>query len=255
MGFCTSFARLILILFNVIFWLSGVAILAIGIWILVDPDIQEYQEVIKDATDEEFLKVGAYILMGFGAFVFLVGFSGCCGAIRKSKCLLGFYMFFLLCVFAGELAAGVYVAVHKGEAEDKLDEGLKTSIKEHYGDSIQSAWDLVQKELKCCGGQGATDYDGSKWQTTQKNNVKVPTSCCILGSDGMPLNETLCQKGTDQTYVYKDVGCKGALVDWIDDHSMVVIGVGCGIAALELIGLVCAFCFCRHMNDEKYESA
>merc|ERR1711963_965312 len=83
--------------------------------------------------DEDTLRTAAYILIGFGAFVFLVGFCGCCGAIRRSKCLLGFYIFFLIVVCAGELAAGVYVAIYRGEAEDKLDAGLQKSIKERYG--------------------------------------------------------------------------------------------------------------------------
>ena len=69
--------------------LSGVAILGVGIWILADPNLEDYIEVIH-TTDQEYFKITAYILIAFGAFVFLVGFCGCCGAIRNSKCLLGF---------------------------------------------------------------------------------------------------------------------------------------------------------------------
>ena len=69
--------------------LSGVAVLGVGIWILVDPDLQDYIDVIH-VTDEEYFKYAAYILIAFGAFVLVVGFCGCCGAIRNSKCMLGF---------------------------------------------------------------------------------------------------------------------------------------------------------------------
>ena len=33
------------------------------------------------------------------------------------------------------------------QAEDKLDSGLEKSIKEHYGETLKGAWDLVQKEV------------------------------------------------------------------------------------------------------------
>lgn len=72
-----------------VFQLSGVAILGVGIWFLVDPNLQDYIDVIH-TSDEEYFRNAAYLLIAFGAFIFLVGFSGCCGAIRNSKCLLGF---------------------------------------------------------------------------------------------------------------------------------------------------------------------
>lgn len=35
------------------------------------------------------LRPGVYILIGAGSLVMLVGFFGCCGAVRESQCLLG----------------------------------------------------------------------------------------------------------------------------------------------------------------------
>lgn len=35
------------------------------------------------------VRPGVYILIGAGALVMLVGFFGCCGAVRESQCLLG----------------------------------------------------------------------------------------------------------------------------------------------------------------------
>lgn len=240
------------IAFNFIFWLSGAAILGVGIWILVDPQIKNYTKVIKDGTkDEEFLKISAYILIGFGTFVFLVGFCGCCGAIRNSKCLLGFYIFCLVCVFAGELAAGIYVAVFKNDIDGKLNKGLVDSIKNNYFGEMGPTWDIIQKELKCCGGNSYLDYENSTWAKNQTHGEKVPLSCCVLVND-KPKNETLCQLAIDNYVNLK--GCREALTDWVNSHSAILIGVGCGIAALEIIGLICAICFCRHIDREKYDS-
>merc|ERR1711963_430560 len=200
--------------------------------------------------DEDTLRTAAYILIGFGAFVFLVGFCGCCGAIRRSKCLLGFYIFFLIVVCAGELAAGIYVAIFKGDAESKLNTGLKDSIEKRYGSgAITTAWDVLQKELKCCGGLAPSDYDNSTWAASSASGGdKRPMSCCSDPDDSTKL--AACKAGTSDFYT---VGCKAALLQWVDDKAIILIGVGCGIAALELIGLVCAICFCRHMDRDKYE--
>ncbi|GFN87725.1 hypothetical protein PoB_001423100 [Plakobranchus ocellatus] len=255
MGCCSHCPRLLLIIFNFIFWLSGAAILAVGIWILVDPEIEEYQEVITDATDDDqFLEIAAYILIAFGALVFLVGFCGCCGAIRSSKCLIGLYITFLILVFAGELAAGIYVAIYSNDASDKLDEGLTNSIKKNYKEDskIASAWDAVQEELECCGGHGYMDYNNSMWMNSQAPGVLMPKSCCILDDDGQPKNLTFCQEAV--TNYYWPEGCRDQMEDWIEDHSRILIAVGCGIAALEIIGLVCAIYFCRNMDKDKYSS-
>merc|ERR550534_19875 len=195
--------------------------------------------------DEDTLRTAAYILIGFGVFVFLVGFCGCCGAIRRSKCLLGFYIFFLVVVCAGELAAGVYVAVFKGDAEDKLNTGLTDSIKERYGSGgITTAWDALQNELNCCGGLGPDDYINSTWADSAGGN-KLPKSCCVTGQ-----SEADCQAMTSG---YHTTGCKQKVIDWVNDKAVILIGVGCGIAALELIGLVCAICFCRNIDADKYD--
>lgn len=71
---------------NVIFFLAGAAVLGAGLWVRFDPNLEKFSglgtefEEIKDA-----LNLAAYILIAFGAFTFVVGFCGCCGAMRESK--------------------------------------------------------------------------------------------------------------------------------------------------------------------------
>lgn len=249
-GCGASCARILLIAFNFIFWLSGVAILGVGIWILADPNLQDYIEVIH-SKDEQYFRNAAYILIAFGAFIFLVGFCGCCGAIRNSKCLLGFYIFFLVLVFAGELAAGILAAVYKDEIINKFDQELTESIRKDYKNN-PSSWDAVQNELKCCGGIGPNDYDNSTWQDAQTDpQIKIPTSCCTLADNGNPLEKASCQAKQGLTN-YHSEGCKEKLKSWVEDHSVILIGVGCGIAALQIFGLVFAICLCRSIDQERY---
>lgn len=237
---------MILIAFNFVFWLSGVAILGVGIWILVDPNLEDKIDLVH-TNDREYFKHAAYILLAFGAFIFLVGFSGCCGAIRNSKCLLGLYIFFLVVVFAGELAAGILAAIYKDQIKDDIDKGLVKSIKEEY-QKMRDAWDSVQKEYKCCGSMGPNDYMNSTWVLSLNNSdIQIPDSCCKRGKDGI-VDKASCQKKTSEFYTG---GCKEKLMDWVEDHSVILIGVGCGIAALQIIGLVLAICLCRNLDVEK----
>ncbi|TSP79441.1 Tetraspanin-2 [Bagarius yarrelli] len=57
--------------------------------------------------------VGVYILITAGGLMMLVGFFGCCGAVRESQCLLGSFFACLLIIFAAEVAAGVFGFLNK----------------------------------------------------------------------------------------------------------------------------------------------
>ena len=68
-----------------IFQLLGCAILGVGIWVRVDPNFEEY---VKGSDTFNYLYVGAYILIVVGLVIMVIGFLGCCGAIRESQCML-----------------------------------------------------------------------------------------------------------------------------------------------------------------------
>lgn len=52
---------------------------------MVDPT--GFREIV---AANPLLITGAYILLAMGALLFLLGFLGCCGAVRENKCLLLF---------------------------------------------------------------------------------------------------------------------------------------------------------------------
>ena len=93
------------------FQLLGCAIIGVGIWIRVDPNLSQYVES-SDAFN--YLYTGAYMLIGVGLVSMVIGFLGCCGAIRESQCMLGtvsdaskdvfrFCTFVYLCTFSSLL--------------------------------------------------------------------------------------------------------------------------------------------------------
>lgn len=65
--------------------LGGTCLLGVGIWVMVDPT--GFREII---AANPLLVTGVYILLAMGGLLFLLGFLGCCGAVRENKCLLLF---------------------------------------------------------------------------------------------------------------------------------------------------------------------
>lgn len=63
--------------------LAGVGVLALSIWLLFD------QAVVFMAKGAQDYATGTYILLAAGALMTVIGFLGCCGALRESQCLLG----------------------------------------------------------------------------------------------------------------------------------------------------------------------
>ncbi|KAM4737431.1 tetraspanin-2-like [Anableps anableps] len=137
--------KYLLFVFNFIFWLMGSFVLAVGLWLRFDPETVSLLSGNK-APDTFFL--GVYILIGAGSLIMLVGFFGCCGAVRESQCLLGSFFTCLLIIFGAEVAAGVFGFLNK----DKIIEDVQNFYTKTYSDDNNSTMILsYQKVLNCCG--------------------------------------------------------------------------------------------------------
>ncbi|XP_019747219.1 tetraspanin-2-like isoform X2 [Hippocampus comes] len=123
----------------------GSFVLAVGLWLRFDPETVSLLNGDK-APDTYF--IGVYILIGAGSLVMLVGFFGCCGAVRESQCLLGSFFACLLIIFGAEVAAGVFGFLNK----DKIIEDVQNFYATTYNENNNSTLIIsYQKVLNCCG--------------------------------------------------------------------------------------------------------
>ena len=66
----------------------GAGGLGVGVWMLMDPNIETYFDILNvDNSDQDF-KMICYVLCVIGACLLFIGFMGCCGTIKSSKCML-----------------------------------------------------------------------------------------------------------------------------------------------------------------------
>lgn len=262
-----SCMKVLLIIFNVLFFLGGAAILGIGIWLTVDPAIKNYiSEVTPDGTDP-YWKGATILLMTVGAATFVIGFFGCCGACKESPCMLTTFGALLIIIVIAEIVGIVLIAVFRNKLGDLLEDDMKDQVKlvtrTNPGTDLSplsDIWHSMQTDLKCCGATNYLDYESNS--NFNRLSYPVPLTCCRLSNDDhknpIPDNRNECfieaREGVNTNKdELRDEGCYDALNDWLRSKAAILIGVGAAIAAIQLIGIIFAFCLRKEINEgEKY---
>jgi len=167
--------------FNVIFWLTGLGITAVGIWAWTEKDtFSNLSRLTNVALDP------AFILIVAGAITFIIGFTGCVGALRENTCLLAAYAVFLAILLLLEMTAGILGFIFKDWIKQQATGGFQAFIV-HYRDDPdqQNLIDWIQEGwLQCCGIEGPKDWDRniyfncSSAEVGSREACGVPFSCC-----------------------------------------------------------------------------
>ncbi|XP_062874798.1 tetraspanin-1-like [Trichomycterus rosablanca] len=228
---CFGFLKIMMFLFNGIIFLAGAGILAVGIWVKVDSgSILGLLQNLNNGPPElkQVLNVG-YLLIAVGAVLLLLGFLGCCGAVRESKCMLLMFFVIILIVFIVEVAGAIVILVFKGVIQTTISQvgvTIVDSIRKDYGKNadVTGLWNTTMTVLTCCGFNNYTDFTGSPFV---QNTSLYPQQCCKTG----PCREY-------NATVSNISGCYPALIKVFEANSIVIIAVALGIAALELISMI-----------------
>jgi len=231
-------AKYLLFAFNFCFWLAGAATLGIAIWILVDDDISDVVEVAGVS-----IYTGSYVLIVAGIVMLIVGFAGCCGALKESTCLLGLYFACLFAIFALEVGAGIWAFLEF----DTLQEGIDTALNETFTgtDYINDdqTFQNFQQNFKCCG---TTSLCGG----FDPSDQYVGCNCTSSGTDdtecGNVMKEGDCKAKTN-IYI---TPCNEALYDFIDDNMKLIGGIALGIGLAEILGMIISMCLCCKIKDK-----
>ncbi|WAR06588.1 TSN3-like protein [Mya arenaria] len=220
MGACTGCGQLVLVLINILFSVVGIALLVVACLVrfgsgvfdsYLEDGYTEFKLAVEIATkgklDISGLDIGdivgdaAIAFIVIGAFFFVLGIFGCCGAICKAKSLLVIY--------------------------------------------------AVVLGFECCGIKGQGDFNSTtSWRRPDPAMV-VPYVCC------MDTNDTNCVTNPTSNNSYTE-GCYNTVNNWLTDNKNVLIGVGSGVAAVQMLLIICSVVICcqrrREKLDDSYDS-
>ncbi|XP_076666180.1 tetraspanin 26A isoform X4 [Andrena cerasifolii] len=187
--------------FNVMFWVSfliywawnyiftfvqndlwlGLGIMAVGVWAWTEKDtFNNLSRLTNVALDP------AFILILVGTVTFIIGFTGCVGALRENTCLLAAYAIFLALLLLMEMTAGVLGFIFKDWIKSQATGGFQAFIIHYREDpDQQNLIDWIQEDwLQCCGIEGPKDWDRNNYFNCSSSDIGsreacgVPFSCC-----------------------------------------------------------------------------
>ncbi|XP_061581638.1 tetraspanin-7 [Cololabis saira] len=229
-----------LISYSLIFWLTGVILLAVGVWGKVS--LEAYLSLASDESTN-----APYVLIGTGSIIVIFGLFGCFATCRGSPWMLKLYAMFLTLVFLAELVAGISGFIFRHEIKAKMGIAFKEAVK-HYNstDSISHTVDSIQRNLQCCGAKNYTDWK----DTNYFNENGIPSSCCIDPANCTPEILKDIDKAGKEVY---QTGCFALVTDVMESNLGIIAGISFGIAFFQVIGIFLACCLSRYITSNQYE--
>ncbi|XP_068446094.1 tetraspanin-1 [Clinocottus analis] len=237
---CFTFVKLMVVLFNLLIFLGGLTLLALGIWVSVDRGSFLQQLEPFSSQGLQFVNVG-FFCIAIGAVMLLLGLLGCCGAHKESKCLLLTFFSIILIIFIAEVAAAVVALAYSSFAEGILKAWATPALQKDYGSDavFTEIWNTTMTEMECCGFTNYTDFVGSEFE--KENGGSLPPSCCWL-------NSTSCRPHEAERSAVQ--GCFKHIVETLKEHTNIVGGIAAGIGVLEIAAMAVSMYLYCHLDKK-----
>ncbi|KAM9475580.1 tetraspanin 36 isoform 1-T2 [Clarias gariepinus] len=228
-------SKAFLLFLSLIFWAAGAVLTYVGVYV-----ISSYKNFDEFRVDK-YSVIPAAIILAVALVLFIIGIIGCCATLRESKVGLGFFLLFILLLFAAEITAIVYGFIYKGKISADLVKSM-IEVFEKYGEPSETrAVDILQSRLECCGVQNYSDWQSWPWFGSHNNSV--PHSCCKA-------NHT-CNAKFDQPELLNTKGCLPNFEQLLQSVLNYAMLVTFGFAIIKFIGTisVCTITCRRRRND------
>lgn len=242
--YISSCVKYTMFLFNFLFWMCGLLLVAVGIYATLDKWTNG--EVLSLETIYDVLFNLAFLLIIIGGVVCIVSFAGCIGSLRENLFFLKFYSFCLLIFFLLEMVLLALAFIYPHKLTEFLENELSDKLIASYRDDLdfQNLIDLVQQDFECCGlsTEGYKDWRKNEYFNCSSKAVErcgVPYSCCHKPPEEALIN-FMCGFEVQELQideVAKKInieGCIPTIQGIIESNLYPVGGVAIGVALSQL---------------------
>ncbi|XP_043672332.1 tetraspanin-5 isoform X3 [Vespula pensylvanica] len=241
--------------FNVMFWWLGLGIMAVGVWAWTEKDtFNNLSRLTNVALDP------AFILILVGTVTFIIGFTGCVGALRENTCLLAAYAIFLALLLLMEMTAGVLGFIFKDWIKSQATGGFQAFIIHYREDpDQQNLIDWIQEDwLQCCGIEGPKDWDRNNYFNCSSSDIGsreacgVPFSCCKRKPNEIIKNKQCGYDVRKPSYNFEvakviyEKGCVQAGEEWMERNLLPIASGAVVTAFAQILGI----CFAQNLRAD-----
>lgn len=243
---CSRCIQILVLVFNFLFFVLGVAMLGYGIYTFVE--IGDYASL----SSVDFV-TGSKLIIAVGVLISLIAFLGCCGAWKLNKCMLTCFILLLFIIFCCLIAAAVTGYMYRSNFKEAVEKDMRDFFVNQYGqpdkEGVTKAIDQLQQQGQCCGFfNGTLDWQRTKWGASRQKDV--PDSCCKNEKKDCGKGK-ISQSNVPSSDVY-DEPCKQKLEDLVDKYLPVIGGIAVGILVIQLIGMVFAIVLLLNVRKGTY---
>ncbi|CAF0803744.1 unnamed protein product [Rotaria sordida] len=265
MSYQLKTVRLIMILVNVIFFLTGAILLGEGIDLLISGRFHNFTEFISRVQSSNNTKNNVlsdeilYIIMIIPSFILLsIGFFGCSGAITQIQCLLFCYSFIIGINLMFQMTITICFIVFPSKLKEQFISIMHLLIREKYKGPFEKnlpltayLWNLIMYQLKCCGIESKNDFNiTNNWNRTnpwwtnsmsiENRNFKYPLTCCPINNISnkdwqLSQKAILCALHGSDIY---EIGCYKKFVDVFHSSQATIFIVISFIIMIEMAALI-----------------
>ncbi|KAM9255475.1 tetraspanin-18-like [Cariama cristata] len=200
------------------------------------------------------LSVGAYLLLAVGIALSLLGFLGCCGALRRSRPLLLVFFILVSLVFIMQLVGALLFLVHWKQCSQMAPilqiqpELFLSELRRNYcGDEgaevFSTAWNTLMVTVSSQEAPGPEDFgNGSRFQELHPG-TPWPQACCTrdgLLQAGELLGWEQCQERSPG-YIHEQ-GCFSTFGRTLQKYISVPGTCSLAVLGIEIFAMFFAFC-------------
>ncbi|XP_029914100.1 CD9 antigen isoform X2 [Myripristis murdjan] len=219
---CGLVCKYVLVVFNIIFAVVGLAFLGLGLWLRFSNDTRGIFEI--EALNSSAFVIGVTVLITLGSVMLLVVAFGDYGACNENRCALQVFSGLLAFLASAEIVVGVLAYSNSDEVGQHFAE-FYTSMYALYiknGDPVIAiTLTFIHDRLHCCGVTGVVVLEIAK--------KTCPKPDGILEHIAMP-------------------NCPGVIANVFDRKAPLVMGVFIGTGALLITALVCTVILLKQLK-------